>query len=302
MFIFQIPNDKPQDEIGQAVAQEVEVKKIPDQPLDDYCLCDLGLFSCEYKETAFFGGSNKYQNDYTTFFVNKVDPSDEVKFFLINEFDQSEIELTSATASEFGLWSESGNHVGIEVDFDTLKTNHSDLDEVSFKIDQTVFGSQVIRTTHTFTLTEWDEKLADGTVRIETVNSGRIESGNDYEDLDWRRSLRIKGFFGQKTPSLESDNYLDGDRVIRQIQDKIVNEYTLETELVPQYVYNLLIYNDLLSNEVFVSDYNIFNAENYKGLSVVPDSITSKYYEKNSNGSFEITFKDRKENIIKRNK
>ncbi len=301
MYIKQVPNDKPQNEIGQAGAIVSPVKTIPDQPLDDYCLCDLGAVVCEYEETAFFGGSNEYQNDYVSFFVNKVDDSDTIVFVLIDKKDDSETILDSSNADQYGLFSDDSNHSGIRVDFDTLKTNFPDLKRVSFRIDQTVFGSLVSRTSHVYRLTQYDDLRADGTVRIETINSGRIESGNDYDSLKWKRSLRIRGFFGNKTPSLESDNYLDGERVIKQIQDKIVNEYTLETELIPSVVFNLLIYNDMLSNEIFVSDYNIKNAENYKGLRVVPDAISSRYFEKNQNGSFEITFKDRVENIVKRN-
>ena len=43
MFIRQVVDERPQEEIGQAVAQEVVLKSIPSQPLEPFCLCDLGL-------------------------------------------------------------------------------------------------------------------------------------------------------------------------------------------------------------------------------------------------------------------
>ena len=117
----------------------------------------------------------------------------------------------------------------------------------------------------------------------------------------WRRSVRLQGFFGRETPTINTDNYQDGERRIKQIQDSITNEYTLETELIPNQIFKGLIFNDMLANEIFISDYNIKNA-NYKGVAVVPLSVSSNYYEKNVFGSYEITFTDRKQNIVKRNK
>ena len=101
-------------------------------------------------------------------------------------------------------------------------------------------------------------------------------------------------------PELQRDDYMDGNRVIKQIQDSIIRKYTLETQLIPQGIMNMIAFNDVLANEIIISDYNLQNA-NYKGLEVVPESITANYYEKNPNGSYEIEFKARKENDIKRN-
>ena len=137
-------------------------------------------------------------------------------------------------------------------------------------------------------------------MRIETINSGRIESGNDYDEYAWPRSVRIYGLFGKESPTINVDNYQDGDRTIKQIQDSIRNEYNLETELVPNQIFRTLMFNDMLANEIFISDYNLQNA-NYKGVPVVPQSVSSNYYEKNPKGSYEITFTDRRQNNVKRN-
>ena len=85
------------------------IKTIPEQPLDDYCLCDLGAVVCEYEETAFFGGSNDFENDFASFFVNKVDSSDVISIVLINDFDDSETVLDSSNADQYGLFSEDSN-------------------------------------------------------------------------------------------------------------------------------------------------------------------------------------------------
>lgn len=300
MIIETVPNDKPQRETGQAFAQEVVLKTIPEQPLDPYCLCDFGLKECAYREPAFYGGNGKYENDYTSLFINKVDNSDIIKFVLINIENNEETELTEAEEALFGQYFDNDTFTGIRIEFDKLVAAFPDLSAIKFRIEQEVFGSNVEVETHEFQLIRYSAEMANGTVRIETVNSGRIESGNDYHDYKWRRSVRLFGFFGRESPTISVDNYQDGDRTIKQIQDSIKNEYTLETELVPNQIFRAVMFNDMLANEIFISDYNIRNA-NYKGVPVVPESVSSTYYEKNSNGSYEITFTDRKQNNVKRN-
>lgn len=301
MYISQVPQDRPQDEIGQAVAQEVVVKAIPEQPLDPYCLCDLGIKECDYRELAFYGGTNQYENDYTSLFVNKVDSSDVIEFYLKDVEDATfSILLESSNASSYGEYSEDSNHQGVKIDFDTLKANFPNLQIVKFQIRQEVFGTPLETETNEFVLTPFSLENAEGTVRIETINNGRIESGNDYEKLEWKRATRIRGFFGRESPTIVVDNYQDGERTIKQIQDRIENEYTLETELIPHSIFRMLMFNDMLSNRILISDYNLRNV-NYKGVEVSPVSITSNYYEKNSKGSYEITFTDRVQNNVKRN-
>ncbi len=301
MIIQQVPNDRPQAEKGQAVAQDVALVTVPKNPLDPYCLCDIGFKECEYREPAFYGGSNEFENDYKTIFVNKVDSSDVISFFLIDLQLNVELELRADNASMYGEYLEGANYCGVIINFDTLINQYNaNLKYVNFRTEQEVFGDQLATTSHEYDLLKFSQTLADGTVRIETVNSGRIESGNDYDDLSWKRSVRIAGFFGRESPTLSIDNYQDGDRTIKQIQDKIENEYTLETELIPNQIFKAIMFNDMLANKIIVSDYNLRNT-NYKGVEVSPRSVASNYYEKNPNGSYEITFTDRVQNIVKRN-
>ena len=300
MIIQQVPNFRPQNETGQAGKIKALTKAIPNVPLDPYCLCDLGLKECNYIEPAFYGGANEYENDYTSFFINKVDENDTIKFYLINVENEEETELVEIEQALFGEYFDNETFTGVRVDFNLLHSSFNDLHKVKFKIKQVVFGTEIIEESHEFELIRWSLERANGTVRIETVNSGRIESGNNYSSYNWKRSVRLQGFFGRETPTINTDNYQDGERRIKQIQDSIRNEYTLETELIPNKIFKGLIFNDMLANEIFVSDYNLKNA-NYKGLPVYPVSIASSYYEKNENGSYEITFTDRRQNIVKRN-
>lgn len=302
MFIRQVVDERPQEEIGQAVAQEVVLKSIPSQPLEPFCLCDLGLAECKYVELAFYGGpdNDKYKNDYTTFFINKVDVTDVVTFSFVDVDTDEETELNNLNAGGYGVYYDEADYTGIRVNYNTFKDNFTER-RIYFKVVQNVFGTDLTNETHHFHILPYSDERADNTVRIETINSGRIESGNNYGSIDWNRSTRIRGNFGKETPSLVVDNYQDENRVIRQIQDKIEVEFTLETELVPNSIYKMLMYNDMLANEILISDYNLQNV-NYKGVSVTPTEIGTTHYEKNSNSSYEITFREKRDNRIKRNK
>ena len=200
MIIITVPDITPQIEIGQAAAQEIQIKTIPEAPLDDFCLCDLGLQVCEYEELAFHSGSNRLENDYTSLFINKVDSTDVIKVFLINLDDSEETELTELNADKYGFYSEDDIHKGFIIEFDVLNSSFPLLRNIRFRIEQNVFGSDVMRETHKFKLEKFNAVVADGTIRIESINSGRIESGNDYDALNWKKSIRISGFFGNVSP------------------------------------------------------------------------------------------------------
>ena len=300
MITIILNNTKPQDETGQAWAVESPVKKIPEQPLTEYCLCFTGAKDCDYKELFFFGGSNKYENDYSTFFINKVDESDVIEFIVVDQDTNQETVLNDANSSDYGAFYDESGYQGIYIESNALKAGFPDLNEFTIKVNHTVFGTLLTNESHIYSLEQWSLEKADGTVRIETVNSGRIESGNNYGDTLWNRSVRISGKFGNESPSIEVDNYMNGDRVIKQIQDKITVEYNLETELLPSEIFKGIFYNDMLANSIIISDYNITNV-NYKGIEVLPTSFASNYFAKNPNGNYEITFTDRIQNKIKRN-
>ena len=302
MIIIKVPNTQPQSEIGQAFAQESTPFTTPEAPLEPICLCALGLEACDYTEKAFYNGANKYQNDYTSLFINKEDSTDLIVFTLIDLITGNETILSSGNASTYGVYSEDDNHVGVEIDFNTLKTNYPDLKKIKFKKEQTVFGTPLSSETHTFSLLPFSIYQADQTVRIESVTSGLIESGNDYETLGWRNSVRIQGIV-RRDYGTETDRILDEDRRLVQIQDKVNREYSLYTTLLPQSIYEALIEDKMLGNKLIVSDYNIHNA-NYKGLSLSPtaNGIDNTHYEGNQNMSFVLKFTDEAQNIIKRNK
>lgn len=151
-------------------------------------------------------------------------------------------------------------------------------------------------------LTPYSEESADETVKIETVHNGCVESGIDYGSAGWIRSIRIPAIFGDKVQRLETDNYVDTNNKKTQIRDQIVNEYTLETKRLPSSVMTPLIEDKLLANQIFITDYNLFNFDDIRQLEVVAIEITEQNYSsKSRKASFKIAFEDKLQNIIKRN-
>lgn len=152
----------------------------------------------------------------------------------------------------------------------------------------------------TFLLQTFDKNLADKTIRIRTVQDGHILSSFDYTGLQFPQCWRMNGFFGYPQDKLEVDNYLDKNRNITQIQDTLFKEYTLQTDFINDCQKN--IFNDiLLSNKIFIDDYNIKNAYYLADVPVIPTQSDSSYYVESTDTFKEITFEDRERKTIKRN-
>ena len=151
-----------------------------------------------------------------------------------------------------------------------------------------------------FLLSEYSDERADKTVRIRTIQNGHILDSFDYTGMNWEQSWRLSGFFGYPQDKLEVDNYLDKNRNITQIQDKLFKEYTLQTDFLAdcfKYIFNDI----LLSNEIFIDDYNLKNAYVFRNTDVIPTQSESNYFIESTDTYKTITFESRERLKIKRN-
>ena len=168
----------------------------------------------------------------------------------------------------------------------------------------------------TFKLMEFDEVDADNTFVIESVTTGRILNGYDFTgiispsfwDLSetsghyWR--YRIDGMFGKRKPKLIRSEYQDGLHNITQIQDKLQNEYTLQTGLIYWPLCKRII-EASLHNSVYLTDFNLFNPElsELKRKSVVISDFNDiTYLNNNRKEAISIKLTDRIDNTIKKNR
>lgn len=269
---------------------------------NEFCLCD---YICDYEEKVFGKvGGEEYQKDTSAFLYKVYDAADTV----VIKLQKNGVDLATITGTTYGLHYPLGSisqqplYSGVQLDWTKVLNLHGG-GYYKIKAEITIFGSTEEVYSHQFRLYPFSEENAHGTVRVQTIQNGDIFSGQfDYTGMMWAQSFRIKGYFGFKKPTIEIDEYQDETRTKQQIQDRIVNEYLLETGLLPSIISNQLIYDNMLANKIYISDYNLFNNEIYRKFEVRISSFDdAKLFRMTPRGLYTFKFTDIKDNIIKRN-
>ena len=270
-------------------------------PTRDFCTCD---FDCEYTNLV-FAGSNSYESDRSDFLVEIPDTlSGSFLIKLRNINTDNEVPLTDNTYGTYfalGSFPTQPLKGGYLIEWDKVR------DAIGFGvykvlIEQNFFGQTINTETNKFQLVPFSERLANKTVRIEAIQNGAIEGGIDYTGMNWLKSVRIPGKFGFKTPRLERDSYENTSREVTQIQDKVINEYRLETRMLPANIFDPLLEDGFMSNQIFITDYNVRSYNDIRQLSVVPINYSeSNTYYNSTKGRYIIEFEERTQDKIKRN-
>ena len=96
---------------------------------------------------------------------------------------------------------------------------------------------------------------------------------------------------------MKDGNYSDFD-----IQNQYFYQYTLSTNLLPSAIADSILNNDIKTDEIFISNYDVFAYRQYRDLPVIHEGTVdpSDDYVKNQNKKFNITFNDKSTNL-KRN-
>lgn len=315
MAIYEkLTNTDPMNAIFMATKLDVQAvpARITGIPVD-FCYCRL---ECEYTELALakIGGTDR-ENDTTAFLFRKFIPADTITFKLL----RNDIVVATIVDDTFGEFFPAGsltvpenpdsvNYVGFRVSWLKVFTVEGP-GRYQIQADTTILGDSQTTTSHFYRCTEYSEFLADRTVRIRTIQNGNIESiGIDYTGLNWQQTIRISGKLFNKTPRLETDNYVDQNLKKQQIRDQIVNTYTLETYLLPSEVANKIIYDLFLSNRILVTDYWIWNEDlqsnekTYNDVELYPEEFEEpRHFSRSTRRAYRFTFVDRIQNIRKSN-
>lgn len=267
----------------------------------DECAC---VCKCEPYQRVFAKvGGEWWENDITSFLFRRVTSTDTIsmKLFKNGSFLVDLNTDNYGTFYDFGDLSNSdykGYKLEWEKVFDYFGFGNYQIKTKIDSLGDTIFEDSLI-----YECMEYSELRANGTVRIETYQNGYImNSGFDYTNMNWYQSYRIEGFFGDKKPAFETDNYQNSARDITQIQDKIRNLYTLETKMLPSNLLNAITYDGLLANRILVTNNGSCNFEQFRRLELYPDSIEEfTTFELNQHGTAKFKFTDKRQNIIKRN-
>ena len=258
---------------------------------------------CCYNEKVFASNDNLWwKNDKSSFLLKKILTSDSIIFKLYK--DDVEIEVLNTDA--FGEYYSFEGYTGFVLYWELVYLTHG-AGSYQVKADVLTIGVASEWLSQEFCLSLYSDEAADKTFRIESYQQGTIlRSGYNYDELGlsegWYQSFRITGQFGNKKPSLENDYLMTSDRKMLQIQDKVSYEYVLQTGLIPASVGKILIEDNIIANRILLTDYNLYNTEFFRRVEVYPSAINDvKSYPYQRNLIYEVAFKDRFDDILKRN-
>jgi hypothetical protein len=138
-------------------------------------------------------------------------------------------------------------------------------------IERDYLGSISKQFYRSFLVTDFDNDLADGTIRITTYKNGSMESGYYYNDFNIFSQIRLKGSVLNEKIVSEIDSNPNQKRLTKQVQDREWSEYDVYIysieEKILKYVQDLFF-----SDVILVNDYNIMN-KTYKDLKLRKKSI-----------------------------
>lgn len=245
-------------------------------------------------------GGDDHENDYVSFLFKLVRSSDSIGVELFKGCDNKVDDINDDTFGQFYSVFQSNETFlsGFRIDWLKVQQTHG-YGKYYIKVTLSILGQESTIETHEFEVKEYSDLLADGTVKIETIQNGKIINGLDFTGIDWVNSIRVPGFFGKKEYEFETDNYIDSNRTIKQIQDKTYRTYSLVMNSAMNWANNIFE-REILANNIFLTDYNLENYEVYRKVEVYPDSI-EKQDHKITRKDYEIKFREKSEGRIKRN-
>ena len=302
----QLPNGSPTP--LNYLATKIDAVVLGDQGTTlitaDFCFCD---HECEYEQKvlAKVSGGLDHENDQSAFLFRALIAADtiEIKLFKDDIEVDTMDDATLGTFFDFGFNALQPLYKGYLLDWDLVLSLHG-AGKYQVKADQSIIGTASTFESQVFRLYPYTEELANGTIRLDTVQNGNIEASEfDYTGMDWAQSMRILGRFGNKAQTYTTDRYFGSDLRLNQIQDTVINTYTLQTELIPNFIHGLITEDNLLANEIIVIDYNLFNfGDLYREYVLYTEEYSdSQYFSKSRKGRFEFKLTDKQQNIRKRN-
>jgi len=261
--------------------------------------------------------SEDIYNDVNSFLFKMQTSGDTITFKLEKSSGEGGwVEIATLDDNTYGTFWDIGDftdyplYAGYKIEWKEVFANHGAA-RYRFKVESTIEGQNCELFSECFCLKEYNCKAANKTIRIETYFDGKIGSKDsdleefDVCDLNWYDSIRVKGYFGNEAPEFEQENVKYANGEVNQIRDEQIRTYTANMILSPMYLFQRITRYGLMSNEIYLTDYNYNNPDlNLKQKAVIANEApTPTYYNEQSNRlvSVEFTFKDRYETGIKSN-
>ncbi len=276
--------------------------------IDESCLCYAQDCERNMNVLADLNSPADRKNDKTSFLFKLFSSSDTIDIKLFKD----DIEIAALNSSTYGTFFNIGDlasgvpeqdfYAGYLLEWQQVLALHG-TGFYKIKADFTQFGTPVNFESERFYLLNYTDSQAEGSVKLVTYQNGNIESSEfNFTGMNWYQQVRFNGILWNKQSELISDTYLTSSRSITQIQDSIKHTYTLQIEFLQDSISKFIIDNNVLANEIFVSDYNLTNTTYYNEVPLVVEEITESTELYYYNGrSHELLLTDRVQNIRKRN-
>jgi hypothetical protein len=256
---------------------------------------------CCYENVVFADDTeDEYQNDYTSFYHKKVSSSDSVDFVLIRNSTLAEVTLTGTTYG-YPTVSTANNIVAYTVEWAKVLAAFGE-DTYQIKKVVTISGIENTIYYNNYSLETFSEERADKTVRIDSVMNGYLEKDDaNFKGMNLMSTLRMRGFFGRRRPKYTEDNIVYRDNEARQVSMIMENEYVFQSNAVPSCITKDLYEYYLMSDKIYLNDYNSNNHDTYIKKSVrLAESQDPTYYVNSKRSRVNLTFNDGVRNQIKR--
>lgn len=277
------------------------------KPLDED---DRGAKKCCEKVLVFASTSDSdtFKNDYKTIYFKRNIPTDVCNF----ELYKNGVKIADLNNSIYGEFTDFGDIEGKEdwkiftLDFRKVLINEG-VGDYYMRSMISQFGQPALpNDTLCYQLREFSYKLANKTVRIESVHNGIMTSLDlDFKGVDLKDMIRVKGFFGNPTPKMSQDNIIHSDNSVHQLRQDTFYEYAFKSNMINYFASSELVDFHFKGYPIYISDYNIYNhSYNYKKLPVIIEDIDTPRYlneKRNRKAFFSAKFRDVIENDRKIN-
>ncbi len=266
------------------------------------CICED---NCELALHDDVGTSN-YANDVFTFVTAREYPDDgyDLKLYKSTAL-HTPINIDAYLAEVFDFGEVDGNEdedlAGFILSWFQVWSYHGNGD---YYISGTITRQGIVfpYTSKKFMVREFSCDIAERTVKIQAFMNGFIMSDiMDLSGTNWLTSIRLNGKLYREKPKYIETNFINLDYIKEEIQKEIKDQWTLELWPMDNQTYELLIYNLILNNGFYVSDYNV-NAKRFDQIALYPVDISDfRQWDRSSKQAVTLKFESSKQDHIKRN-
>lgn len=284
--------------------------KLPSAPPSvNFCHCD---FECEYEEKVFANPDGEdYQNDQTYLIDEVVDDTGGTILFQL--FKDNKL-LTDIVDDTLGRYyplgsienTETAVHAtksGLRIDWKNVYNIYG-IGQYYIKVTVSNFGQDFEYQTVKYNLKFFNTRQANNTFVLRVVQNGYILNGLDLSGLNWNFQHRISGKLITDTPTFEKTPFLNSDYVEKQNQAQTIENYKLHCDFIPSAISQPIIKNYSLANDIFVTDYNIWNNQHlqYNEIGLVFEGFEEvETFDKSRNGNYILNMKEKRQDTLKRN-